>query len=490
MACCILAPIACRGSSSDTPLAAVYLGASANNASTVSLNWNDLSGVPGITAIAIYRSRDYYAQQYTLLSTEAPSATSWTDSGLLPVTTYYYYLTVSYNASGPRDVNSNIVGATTRNPVNNPPSNLAYSYLAASNSVRLTWQDNSESETGFQLEKSVDGGASFYILAAGANGTAANEANVTVGRTYYFRMRALLPGGTTTAASNTVEAPLTAGQLTAPTNLRGLMQSSTSVQLSWSDNSSNESGFEVQRAVTGTNGFTVIQTTASGATSMVDSSLLATTSYTYRVRAVAISKVSLPSNLVSVPAGTAGVLRPSNLRSSINSSNGIRLQWDDNSTNETGFEISQVYPFSSSPINVGPNTSIYDFGPSTFTPGATYGVVVRAMNGAAPASGFTPINFFASPVLPSPTNLTVSQLAGASSGTLRLAWTDNWLIESALQLETSLDGSYFVPLPLLAANTTSVTTPAVFVRRTWYRVAAVSSGGTTSYSNVVSIVPQ
>ena len=67
----------------------------------------------------------------------------------------------------------------------------------------------------------------------------------------------------------------------APTNLRQSGWVSSAIDLSWNSNSSNESGFQVERSLDGTN-FTVIATTT--ATTYEDQGLLNATYY-YRVRA-------------------------------------------------------------------------------------------------------------------------------------------------------------------------------------------------------------
>jgi regulation of enolase protein 1 (concanavalin A-like superfamily) len=87
----------------------------------------------------------------------------------------------------------------------------------------------------------------------------------------------------------------------APTNLQAGNQTSTAVALSWTDNSSDETGFEVQRSAgDGSAGFTAVTTTAAGATSYVDSPLTPDTQYTYRIRAVRSGTFSANSNTFTI----------------------------------------------------------------------------------------------------------------------------------------------------------------------------------------------
>lgn len=68
----------------------------------------------------------------------------------------------------------------------------------------------------------------------------------------------------------------------APSNLTGTVASSTQINLSWSDNSTNESGFKIERK-TGSNTYAVIGTTTADITNYSDTGLLPSTAYTYRV---------------------------------------------------------------------------------------------------------------------------------------------------------------------------------------------------------------
>jgi uncharacterized protein (TIGR02145 family) len=68
----------------------------------------------------------------------------------------------------------------------------------------------------------------------------------------------------------------------APTNLIGSVISPTQINLSWTDNSTNETGFKIERK-SGTGIFTVVGTTSSNVTTYSDSGLTPSTTYIYRV---------------------------------------------------------------------------------------------------------------------------------------------------------------------------------------------------------------
>lgn len=74
---------------------------------------------------------------------------------------------------------------------------------------------------------------------------------------------------------------------------------SDSIDLSWTDNSSNETGFRIERAVSVVGPWNKIGTAAANATTYSDTDVLSGTTYLYRVRAVSGDDVSQPSNITA-----------------------------------------------------------------------------------------------------------------------------------------------------------------------------------------------
>jgi hypothetical protein len=81
-----------------------------------------------------------------------------------------------------------------------------------------------------------------------------------------------------------------------PTNLKAQSVSKNQINLSWSDNSANEIGFEIERAF-GSGAYAVVATVPANTTRYSDMELTANTSYSYRVRAITENKQSVFSNV-------------------------------------------------------------------------------------------------------------------------------------------------------------------------------------------------
>jgi len=88
-------------------------------------------------------------------------------------------------------------------------------------------------------------------------------------------------------ASAFVDAPIVNGQApAAPSNLVATAVSYNKISLQWTDNSTNETGFEVWRSANAKTGFITIGTTAAAATTYIDSTVTASTRYYYQIRAI------------------------------------------------------------------------------------------------------------------------------------------------------------------------------------------------------------
>lgn len=146
----------------------------------------------------------------------------------------------------------------------------------------------------------------------------------------------ILEGFFTTVPYNLPAAPATPGSFT------GTGISSSKIRLNWADLSSNETGFEVLRSLTATGPFVNVATTPANSTFYVDTLLKASTRYYYRLRSVSQSGESgfVSTNaLTSAPASTPNPDAPSHLVALSPVAGKVSLSWNDNSTNETGFQI-------------------------------------------------------------------------------------------------------------------------------------------------------
>jgi FtsP/CotA-like multicopper oxidase with cupredoxin domain len=284
---------------------------------TLRLTWNDTS--LNETAFRVQRMQ-VGTGTWTDLATLAPELQAVNTTGPMSYddTTYrtnraYQYRVIAVNTVGDTwnyadpAINEIVSGGfptvtltAESEPVDSPPA--APSSLAAAlqpgptgsqPQVRLTWRDNATSETGFVVERQVNGGGFAPIGSAPAfagTGTVSPpfvDADVAPGNTFQYRVAAVNTGGRS-ASSNTVTVvvpavPVAPSSLTATSGANQGNQ--RRVVLGWIDNAVGETGFTIQRSTDP--GFTPVTTTTAGANAqtVTIAGLGANTSYYFRIRA-------------------------------------------------------------------------------------------------------------------------------------------------------------------------------------------------------------
>ncbi|HSZ59475.1 MAG TPA: DUF4082 domain-containing protein, partial [Tepidisphaeraceae bacterium] len=175
------------------------------------------------------------------------------------------------------------------------PSNLSAA-AASSSQINLSWTDNSNNETGFLIERSTNGVTFTQIASLAANTTSYSDTGLAASTQYTYRVRATNSAGNS-AYSNTASATTSAPAIVppaAPSGLSAAAASSSQINLSWTDNSNNETGFLIERSTDGVT-FTQIASLAANTTSYSDSGLTAATTYYFRVVATNSAGPSAPS---------------------------------------------------------------------------------------------------------------------------------------------------------------------------------------------------
>jgi predicted esterase len=237
--------------------------------------------------------------------------------------TYTFRLTAKDNAGATAsdDVLVYVKASTTSTSTSSlaAPSNL-YAVADKSTVAKLSWKDNSSDETEFEIHMSAGNNSSYSLRAkSGANSTAYTVTNLVAGQTYYFKTRVKNSSGKFSAYSNEVKLVMVAGNTSttttttnttttsttsdfgAPSNLKGAADKSTAAKLSWSDNSTTETEFEIHMSVGNNSSYSLRAKAGANSTAYTVSNLQAGQTYYFRVRAKNSSgKYTAYSNEIAV----------------------------------------------------------------------------------------------------------------------------------------------------------------------------------------------
>ena len=454
---------------STIPKAPTGLTTTSIGQTQVSLAWNDLSSDE--TGFLVERATG--AGVFVVLTTAPVNSVAYTDATTSPTTTYTYRVS-ALNSGGVSSPTSNLT-VTTLPLAPSAPTSLVATVVSATQ-VSLTWVDNSNNETSFSIERGTGAGAWAALASVAANSTTYLDTTAVGGTTYSYRVRAINSGGNS-AYTTVATATTPTGPPNAPTTLAATASSSTQINLTWRDKSSNETGFKVERATNGGT-FAVLATTAVNAVSYSDPTVTGATTNSYRVSSENASGSSAPTSTVTVTTPLPAPSAPSGLVASIVSAAQVNVSWLDNSSNESSFSLERATGTGSFAViaTLTANTTTYQN--TTTVAGATYSYRVRAANAGGNSAYSAVVTVTTPQTLPAaPSTLTTSAI---SQTQVTLKWKDNSTNETGFKLEY-LSGGTWTQVTTFAANTISCTVTGLTSKTAYsFRISAYNSAGTSA----------
>jgi len=266
------------------------------NDGSINISWKDSSGY--IEKYELWRKINLDGEY--LLHQELSGKSYNTNDENLDTTKIYFYKVRGYKSSGFSDFSDEINTAGIISSGNLlPPTNLSASVSGISY-VILNWEDNSDNENYFAVQRSSAGGIFKRIAALTKNSTTyLDSGNGTiVGSTYLYRIVSY--SNEDSAISNTVSIKITSGILMPPTNLTATYNSLVRViQLNWNSSDNNILYFDIERK-TELSDFTLIRRIDSSNNLYLDFSTETNKVYTYRVRGYDLNRFSDYSNEVTI----------------------------------------------------------------------------------------------------------------------------------------------------------------------------------------------
>jgi len=464
-----------------TPAAPSNLTATTVSSSQINLAWTD--NASDETGFIVERKTGA-AGTFAQITSLGANVTSFADNSGLAASTQYFYRVAAFNASGNSAYTSEANATTSASTLPNAPTNLAATAMN-STQIDIAWTDAASNETGFKIERKTGVvGTYAEITTTAANVTSYSDNTLTTSTQYFYRVRAFNASGNS-AYSGEASATTLSGPSGVPSNLTATAISATQIDLSWTDGSTNESGFKIERKTGAAGSFAEISSVGSNVTSFSDNTVAGGLQYFYRVRAFTAGGNSGYSNEANATtSGGAAPAAPNNLIATVVSSTEITLNWTDNATNETGFAAERKTGAAGTYAQVAAlGANAVTFADNGLTAGTQYFYRVRAFNVSGNSVYSNEANATTTAGAPgTPSNLTATAI---STSQINLAWTDNATDETgfAVERKTGAAGTY-AQIAALGINVASYSDNGLTSNTQYfYRVRAFNGAGNSAYSN-------
>lgn len=263
---------------------------------SANISWESAS--TGIEIFEVWRKTGLFGEFEFHLSVPGTEFNT-NDTGLIPDTIYFYKVRAK-NKHGfsefSLDANTAGIGGTGGIK---PPTNLV-AVARGKELVRLTWNDNSNNENYFKIERRTTYTNFEAVGFAGANSTAFTDSanGLIAGVTYFYRVKVV--SGSDSAWSNVSSAMTYPYDVFTPKNLTGSYIGNNQIELLWDDDNTLNTVVEIERKSGMEENFALVKTIPRGSEVYVDSISAAGINYYYRIRAAIGSYVSDYSNEINV----------------------------------------------------------------------------------------------------------------------------------------------------------------------------------------------
>jgi hypothetical protein len=372
-------------------------------------------------------------------------------------------------------------------------------YTVVTNFTQMIKGQGSDPSKGFtfaDFQAEIDAGRPVIIQVTGHSmlGYGYNTTGnlIYVHDTWDYSNHTMTWGGTYSGLQHRAVTVIRLGALPPdpPSDLTATAVSSSQIDLAWTDNSSDETGFKIERKTSSGGTYTQIATVGANVTSYNNTYLTADTTYYYRVRAYSAAGNSDYSNeahdTTLPPPPSAPVLTSPSYGETVSTLT-PRLEWNASSgATEYGIQVATDYRFTNLVVDqTGITNLYYDIPGGSLSWGTRYYWRANASNSFGSTSSWSSYRYFQTAVGPPPDPPTDLTATAVSSSQIDLAWTDNSSDETGFKIErkTSSGGTY-TQIATVGANVTSYNNTYLTADTTYYyRVRAYSAAGNSDYSN-------
>jgi len=462
------------------PLAPSDLVITNATASAITVSWVDNSQAE-VGYVVEYDSNSNFstAQTSGILN---PNTTTYTTPSL-SCTAGTYYFRVRANGGVSHSAYTSTLQANLNTPT--APTNLIITNVLA-NSATITWDFAESEHTGFILTRASnrDLTASVVTFSINAASRSYTLLNLTPETDYFVALRANY--SSCPSVNTPVDSLRTLVPVVAPTNLQLTVISESRINATWQDNSTDETGFELQVSNNAT--FATYRTINTISNSASISALNPSTTYYVRVRARRLTDTSAFTSVVSaatLPAVAPGI--PQNLTATTLSATQVRLTWQRTAPlTETTFKLERATSedFTQNLTIFNISSGVTQFDNTGLTPSTTYFYRIKSATQFV-ESGYSNVASAVTSSIRAPEQLSATVI---SPNEIRLSWADRSDNETRFEMERrSSQTDDFIKVADINANT-QVFNNTNLADGTFYqyRVRAVNASDRSAYSNIAS----
>ncbi|AMV24585.1 Fibronectin type III domain protein [Gemmata sp. SH-PL17] len=359
---------------------------------SVTLSWTDANA-----GIATYRAEySLDGESWSNGGNTAAGGTFVTVGGLTPATLYFFraFAEVEFNGDSVDSATAPVITVVTSDPPQLPPGVPVglNTLVLSSERIDLGWTPADDTDQGFEVQYSLHDADTWTSLPLTApHATGASVTGLVTGTSYDFRVRGFNGFGAsdwTPIVTAQTQSPAQAPN--APTNLAVSLPSggaaATQLNLSWVDNSVNETGFKIERSLNGIDGWTQIDTVLAGVTTYQATGLSSSTTYFFRVRAYngfGDSAYTLVRSGTTQSGGSSAPAAPTLAQPTSSDATHITLVWVSNATNTESYTVYRgIAPTSMEAIATGlPADTLTYTDPNAGPAGKYWYYAVAAVNG-------------------------------------------------------------------------------------------------------------
>ena len=418
-------------------------------------------------------------------STEA-NVTTRTATGLVAGKTYYFRV-AAYNAAGYSDWATTTYVVPTADIAK--PGDIVFGDYSNGN-LEMSWADNSDNEDGFLVQYSYDGEKWNRAGVTEANVNHRTATRVSPGRTYYFRVAAFQGSSYSDWAYGEYTAP--SGVPTEPGEIvfTNYSAENRTVEMSWVDNSNDETGFRIEYSLDGGATWRTSAQTSADVNYRTATGLRVGETYQFRVRSFnAFGSSGWTYGSYAVPTADGAPAAPTNFTFGDYDpvTRTLAMSWTDVADNETGYKVQYSVNNGGSWCFAGNyDANVTSRLATSVVPGRTYVFRVAAYNDSGNSTWLvsSPYDVSDSNYVPAaPTNLVFGEY-NAAKQTLPMSWTDNSSDEKGFMVEYSVDGGKTWKVSeYLGADVASRTATKIVAGREYsFRVSAYNNYGVSDYA--------